>query len=212
MLRALLPLLCIARGSSSGVVNLDVHNFSTVHGDNGAGWLVSFFSATCSHCQLFAPELLSLPAKLQARGITGVSIGAVDLNEKDNEPLGVAFGVESLPSLRFIKQQGSDGSGERVNDVISHSFPRGGARDTLVEFIEGGYRGDEVERQSVRALGAGVVPLDRSNFSVAVASTGTGWLLSLTAASCPACGALSLEMSKLATGAALRSKLRLAEV
>lgn len=87
--------------------------------------LVDFWAPWCGPCQMMAPILESLAAKLDAK----LKIVKVDTEERDNQSLAINYQIQSIPNMKLFK------NGEVVKDFIGFR-PEALFTEELKEFID----------------------------------------------------------------------------
>lgn len=104
---------------SSGITDLNKDNFRQLvkKGNRNLPWFVEFYAPWCGHCKNLKPEYIKLASKL--KGIA--NIGAVDCDNKNNQPLAQQYGIQGFPTLKLITPSGKivDYNGARTAGAMA---------------------------------------------------------------------------------------------
>jgi len=180
--------------------------------DSDSVWLVEFFAPWCGHCKALAPEWMKAASALKG----AVKIGAVDMDDQQNQPLGGQYGIRGFPTIKVFganKNSPSDYNGPRtaqgivdsalnaVKSMTSQRLSGGGKSSSGGGRKQGGGKtGDKKD----------VIELTDSNFEEEVLNSKDLVLVEFFAPWCGHCQRLAPEWAKVATE--LKGKVKVGAV
>ncbi|PFX17788.1 Protein disulfide-isomerase A6 [Stylophora pistillata] len=199
----LLCFVSLARGlygPQTDVVQLTANNFRSQVMDSDSVWLIEFFAPWCGHCKALAPEWIKVASAL--KGV--VKVGAVDMDDQQNQQLGGQYGIRGFPTIKVFganKNSPSDYNGARTAQGIIDSG-LSAAKSMVNQRLSGGGKSG-----SGRGGGGGgkqgnkedVVELTDANFEKEVLNSKDLVLVEFFAPWCGHCQRLAPEWAKAAT-------------